>query len=309
MAVYLITGATSGLGQQAAMRLARLGGHHLVLPARDISKFKKLREELLHLGAALVSVPQLDLSSLKNVAAFIESFQRETSFLLDGMLLNAGRQSAGKLSKTIDGFESTFAVNHLAHYLLYRGLENRLANDATVGWTASGTHDPEERSARMSGFRGAQYTTARRLADGDYADASGDQACKDAYATSKLCAIVMASSLANDPMTNRVQFSFDPGLMPGTGLAREQGTALLWVWKHVLPRLARLLPGTSTTTKSSGVLVDLLLGKLEGDRNGAYFNYSGKQIKPAHPAEEKWVAHDLLQTSDDLVKRFMFVPH
>lgn len=305
MSNYLITGATSGLGHQVALRLAQMGGHRLILPVRDASKAAALRKELLALGATEVSTPTLDLSSLSSVTAFLAHFQGETAYQLDGVLLNAGRQSASRLVRTIDGIESTFAVNHLAHYLLLKGLMNRLSAHATVGWTASGTHDPAETSARLSGFRGARYTTAARIAQGDYDDASDEQACKDAYATSKLCNITTAHAFANDSESSRTYFAFDPGLMPGTGLAREHGSVARWIWKNVLPRLARWLPGTSTTARSSAVLVDLLVGKKRGSHNGAYFNYSGKQFEPASPAKEQWLVEDLLQESDRLLARFV----
>lgn len=301
---YFITGATSGLGRQVAIRLAQQGGHHLVLPARDASKADHLRRELLALGAAEVSIPSMDLSSLKSVSNFVETFRRDTAFQLAGVLLNAGGQSASKLALTIDGVESTFAVNHLAHYFLLNGLMDRLSPKAVVGWTASGTHDPNETAAKLSGFRGSKYTNAAQVAQGDYGDASNKQACKDAYATSKLCNIVTARAFAaNNPKAANF-FSFDPGLMPGTGLAREQGAAVQWIWKYVLPRLASILPGTSSTERSSAVLTDLLSGKMLGSHNGAYFNYTGKQLEPASPAKEQWVADDLLLTSERLLARF-----
>jgi len=304
MSIYFITGATSGLGRQVALRLARQGGHHLVLPARDSVKAEQLRRELLAQGAAQVSIPGIDLSSLKSVADFVKGFRSDTSFALDGVLLNAGGQSAHKLALTVDGFESTFAVNHLAHYLLINGLMDRLSPTAVVGWTASGTHDPKEMSARLSGFKGAKYSTAAQIAKGDYGDVSVEQACKDAYATSKLCNIVTARAFA---ATHREMkfFSFDPGLMPGTGLAREQGAAIQWIWNNVLPRLANILPGTSSTERSSAVLTDLLTGKLRGSHSGAYFNYTGKQLEPAIPGKEQWVAQDLLSTSDQLLAGFV----
>lgn len=304
MSTYLITGATSGLGRQVAIRLARQGGHRLVLPARDPSKGEDLRRELLALGAAEVSLPQMDLSSLKSVAAFIEVFKRDVAFPLDGLLLNAGSQSAGRLARTVDGFESTFAVNHLAHLLLLNSLMDRLSRKAIVGWTASGTHDPNETAARLSGFRGSQYTTAAKVAQGDYGDVSGERACKDAYATSKLCNIVTARAYAENNPNGVSFFSFDPGLMPGTGLARQHGPAAQWIWKNVLPRIAWLLPGTSTVERSSAVLVELLTGKLRGSQNGAYFDYTGKQREPATQAREQWIAQDLISTSERMLAGF-----
>jgi NAD(P)-dependent dehydrogenase (short-subunit alcohol dehydrogenase family) len=306
MSTYLITGASSGLGLQVALRLARQGKHRLILPLRNIARGEELRQKLIASGAVDVSTPMMDLSSLRSVSQFLQLFNSNFGTKLNGVLLNAGGQSANQLEFTVDGFETTFAVNHLAHFFLLKGLLKSLADQAFVGWTASGTHDPKETSARLSGFRGAQYTTAGRLARGDFGqDISIMQACKDAYATSKLCEIVSARIFAErHPQAARF-FSFDPGLMPGTGLARKQGKAAQWIWRKVLPRLAAILPGTSTTMKSSAVLTDLLTGSLLGSYSGAYFNYTGKQIEPAALATERWVADDLLSGSDALLAPFV----
>lgn len=111
-----------------------------------------------------------------------------------------------------------------------------------------------------------------------------------------------ARTLGADASTARSYFSFDPGLMPGTGLAREQGALMQWAWKKVLPRLSSLLPGTSSTDRSSAVLTDLLTGKLRGSHNGAYFNYTGKQLEPASQAMDPRVSTDLFETSDRMVQ-------
>jgi NAD(P)-dependent dehydrogenase (short-subunit alcohol dehydrogenase family) len=67
MPTYLVTGATSGLGLQAALRLARQGGNRLILPVRDPRRGEAIRRELELAGQVRVSVPQLDLASLKNL--------------------------------------------------------------------------------------------------------------------------------------------------------------------------------------------------------------------------------------------------
>jgi hypothetical protein len=73
------------------------------------------------------------------------------------------------------------------------------------------------------------------------------------------------------------------------------------VWRNVLPRLAPILPGTSTPAKSAALLAKLLTGQLRGSYNGAYFNYTGKQIEPAQLATEPWVAQDLAAGSERLL--------
>lgn len=305
MSTYLITGATSGLGLQVALGLARHSGNYLILPARDEARGAALRERLSAVSNVPVSTPLLNLTSLRNVTAFLKTFAASDA-ALDGVLLNAGVQSANRIELTEDGYESTFAVNHLANYLLMRGLLGRLAKLAVVGWTASNVYDPNERSARLSGFRGAQYTTIARLAKGDYGDSvTIAQACRDAYATSKLCDIVSARIFAQRYPQVASFFSFDPGLMAGTGLARNHSRVERWVWRKLLPRLAPILPGTSTPTKSAALVTRLLTGHLRGNYNGAYFRYTGEQVEPASRATETWVAEDLADGSERLLLPFL----
>jgi hypothetical protein len=187
----------------------------------------------------------------------------------------------------------------------HEGLIGRLNAQAIVGWTASGTHDPADRAARLTGFRGARYVTAKKLADGEYEpECSITQACKDVYATSKLCNIVSARAFAERHPEAATFFAFDPGLMPGTGLARKHGATARWVWHRVLPRLAALLPGTSTPQKSAEALVARLAGKSTELHNGGYYDYTGSLRKPAALATERWVMDDLMRTSDSLVLPF-----
>jgi len=123
----LITGASGGLGREVARGLARAGSAHLILPVRDAHSGDALRSEIESLGCEKVSTPVLELASLSNVMTFIEDFRaRGQPAGLQGLLFNAGRQSAHGLTFTADGFESTFAVNHLAHHALFRGLQDRL---------------------------------------------------------------------------------------------------------------------------------------------------------------------------------------
>lgn len=305
MKTYLVTGATSGLGLQIALQLAGTGDARLILPVRDAARGEQLRRDVMAAGAARADTQTMDLASLKSVADYLDILSADATLSLDGVLLNAGMQAANQLAFTRDGYETSFAVNHLAHYLLMEGLLPYLADGARVGWTASGTHDPKESSARMAGFRGARYTSAARLAQGDYGtDTSPAQACKDAYATSKFCEMVSARLFAERMPEAAFFFSFDPGLMPGTGLARQHGRVGQFVWRHVMTRLARVMPGTSTPQRSAAIVVDLLIGRLRSDENGAYFNYTGGAVEPAPMTRDPQIAADLRRESDAMLRRF-----
>jgi len=272
----LITGASGGLGREVARGLARAGSAHLILPVRDAHSGDALRSEIESLGCEKVSTPVLELASLSNVMTFIEDFRaRGQPAGLQGLLFNAGRQSAHGLTFTADGFESTFAVNHLAHHALFRGLQDRLTPTATVGWTSSGTHDPNQRAARAFGFRGAQYQ----------------------------CNILMARHFGGSESGGRRFFAFDPGLMPGTGLAREQHGIALAAWNYVLPALIPVLPGASSAKRSGETYCKLLQGRIAIEPNGSYFDYTGRRIAPYIPDNVQSVIDELIRTSEELLTR------
>ncbi len=62
---------------------------------------------------------------------------------------------------------------------------------------------------------------------------------------------------------------YDPGLMPGTGLARDMTPARRWIWSHVMPAL-RVLPGVTTPQASARHLAAFALGATHPDLRGGY---------------------------------------
>ena len=167
---------------------------------------------------------QLDLSSLASVRSAAQDVQRLMAEgqiqHLDALLCNAGAQFRGPISYSKDGFEQTFAVNHLGHFLLVNLLLDCLTKDGRVVFTASGTHDPETMDGKMVGK--ANEPDAFLLAN------EGKQGSKPSsggvrYATSKLCVLLFCYEL-NRRFAERgsrlVSIAFDPGLVPETGLSR-----------------------------------------------------------------------------------------
>jgi NAD(P)-dependent dehydrogenase (short-subunit alcohol dehydrogenase family) len=127
--VVLITGASGGIGREAAVRLARLGAT-VVITARNELKGGRAREYVRSRSKAgdRVVLLDLDLASLDGIEAFAEAFL-ERFDRLDVLVNNAG----GVLSdrrETKDGFEMTFGVNHLGHFHLTRLLLPRLRESA-----------------------------------------------------------------------------------------------------------------------------------------------------------------------------------
>jgi retinol dehydrogenase-12 len=114
--VCLITGATSGIGLESARALARQGAT-VVLSGRDKGRGEAALAEVRRtVPDAKLDLMLADLTSLASVRQLAQDFQRKYS-RLDVLLNNAGLV-LDRRKLTPDGFEATFATNHLAHYLL-----------------------------------------------------------------------------------------------------------------------------------------------------------------------------------------------
>ncbi len=214
----VMTGGSSGLGRVAAARLATDGGA-LVMGVRDPARTPP----------GWTGLP-LDLASLASVRSFAAQLPPGP---IDGLILNAGGQRPDVAGRTVDGFETTFASNHLAHYLLLRLVQPRLAPGARVVITSSGTHDPAEKT----GVPPPRHADATLLAFPERdprTDKVAAAAGMRAYAASKLCNLMTALHLAASAEAQDKGwqvFAYDPGLTPGTGLVRDQAwlvRALVW---------------------------------------------------------------------------------
>jgi|SRR5579859_13196 len=138
--VVVITGATSGIGQVAAEKLAGMGAR-LVLVARDKARGEAALARLRQVApGVLPSIHYGDLSRLaemKRVAAEIAAAEPRVDVLIN----NAGAMF-GSRQLTEDGLELTFATNHMSYFVLTHGLRKSLqaAAPARVVSTSSDAH-------------------------------------------------------------------------------------------------------------------------------------------------------------------------
>jgi NAD(P)-dependent dehydrogenase (short-subunit alcohol dehydrogenase family) len=237
----LVTGATRGLGLEIARALAARGGVKVILAVRDLARGREIAKSL----GPSVSAAELNLSSLAGVA----SFARNWGERLDALVNNAGVQNGPEERFTPDGYEETIAVNFLAPLLLTLALSESLRGGRVL-FIGSGTQDPAHPVARRFGFRGARYSSVRELAAGARQGEGIAQASLDRYATSKFLISATAVELAR----RRKDFSsfvLDPGLMPGTGLARSRGVLGRFLWKRALPIAGAFMPDTSSARRSA----------------------------------------------------------
>ena len=171
----VITGATSGIGLITAERLAAKGAR-LVLVGRDPARGEAALARIkARAPRAEVSIHYADLSrldALRTLAAGLNGFSR-----IDVLINNAGAMF-WRRQVTADGLERTFALNHMAYFVLAALLRDKLASSpARIVNVASDAH------------RGA------RLDFGDLQSAHSYSGMR-AYSRSKLCNILFTRELA-----------------------------------------------------------------------------------------------------------------
>jgi NAD(P)-dependent dehydrogenase (short-subunit alcohol dehydrogenase family) len=296
MTTIVMTGGTSGLGQLAASRMLAAPGTRLLLGARRPGP-----------PAAGAETLPLDLAHLDSVRSFATAVgERLGATPLDALVLNAGRSGHAD-GRTTDGFETTFVVNHLAHYLLLRLLLPRLADHARIVLTTSGTHDPAQRAPLPP----PRHATARLLAHPEL-DPDRDQrpraAGGRAYTSSKLCVVLTARALAAQPEAQARRFTvvaYDPGRTPGTGLLRESGPVLHALWQVLgSPLLRPLVPRANSREAAGGALAELALGKVHPPAGRIYAALRRGVLTwpdPSELARRDDLVHALWRDSAELV--------
>jgi len=273
MKTIVMTGGTAGIGLAAAEQTRRVSDVRLLVGARG--KAPSDVETLpLDLGR---------LASVRSFAAAVEERLGEAS--IDALVLNAGTQVGDIQQRTEDGFEPTFAVNHLAHYLLLRLLAPRLAMGAIVVITTSNLHDP-----KTNPIAPPEHADAEKLARGQVAlspTSKGAMAPMRAYAASKLCNVMTARALAASDLARERGLSliaFNPGFTPGTRLTRNHGLAFRLVFALVVPILATF-QRMNTLAGGGGLLADLALGRITPPAGRLYASQVKRQLTWPDPSE------------------------
>jgi NAD(P)-dependent dehydrogenase (short-subunit alcohol dehydrogenase family) len=291
----VITGASTGLGLECALALlANDPSWHVVLAVRDPAR-----------GAAAVTqlgepnrctVVEMDLASLSSVRGFVQRLRAAELPPVHALVCNAGVQVVSGTELTTDGVELTFGVNHLGHFALVQEVLDYLARPARIVVVSSGTHDP----AKHTGMPAPRYTVAAELARPDEGTSAGEG--RRRYTTSKLCNVLFTYELdrrLGHGEQGVTVNAFDPGLMPGSGLARDYPPLQRLAWRYLLPAL-RVLPGVRST-RTSGRYLAALTGDARFDGvTGEYFA-GRKPIRSSADSYDRGKALDLWTTSEQLL--------
>ncbi len=126
--IIVLTGATSGIGEDAAFLLASMGTL-LVLPVRNMEKGENLKREIIErTGNSNIHLMECDLASFTSIRNFASDLKKRFN-KLHVLINNAGIWERDR-KETVDGIEMNFGVNHLAPFLLTNLLLDELRTGA-----------------------------------------------------------------------------------------------------------------------------------------------------------------------------------
>ena len=202
--VALVTGSTSGLGRELAMRLGARG-HHVIVHGRSQERGAEVVDAINGEGAGSARFYRADLASLADVRQFAEALLADYD-RLDLLINNAGFGSApDERLLTEDGHEYRFQVNYLSTFLLTHMLMPRLLDNAP---------------ARIVNVSSGAQTPI----DFDDVMIEKDFSGRRAYAQSKLAQVMFTLDLAEElEGTGIVVGSLHPATYMPTGMVRRAG--------------------------------------------------------------------------------------
>lgn len=293
----VVTGASSGLGLAASTKLSA-AGYRVVLGCRDHDRGANA------VGAIRTKVPDADLEVLEIDLASLASVRAAAERLAGAgtrpyaLVCNAGVQIVNGVRTSVDGYELTFAVNHLGHFLLTDLLADRISDRGRILIVSSGTHYGP---LRAFGFPGPRWVPPRLLADPASMAGSAREG-RIRYSTSKLANLYATYDLAGRLSARKITVNaFDPGVMPETGLARDWPPALRRLYGALAPALMRWIPGVRTTDEAADALAWLVTAPELAGVTGAYFAGRRRQLSSkesydqARAAELSAVSRELIE--------------
>ncbi|MEH2272935.1 MAG: SDR family NAD(P)-dependent oxidoreductase [Nostoc sp.] len=310
----IITGGNKGLGYYCAKAIATLDPNsHVIIASRNQKEAAlSVKRLIAQTGNKSIEALPLDLASTRSIRTFVKDFVAGDRPPLCAIVCNAGIQVVTGTTYTEDGFETTFGVNHLGHFLLVNLLLRHLVSPARIVFVTSGTHFPNSSPNQTLSMPSPEYRNAKLLAFPNLASTQKEEDAytigRRRYTTSKLCNILCAYELSH-----RLQFqgystqqhpitvnTFDPGLMPGTGIIRDYDLIKRFAWTFLLPGFRLFAPYVNTPNKSGKDLAKLILDPEFTGVTGKYF-VGLRQVPSSQESYDRKKALELWETSIELV--------
>jgi NAD(P)-dependent dehydrogenase (short-subunit alcohol dehydrogenase family) len=272
--VVVITGATSGIGRIAATRIAALGGR-IVLVARDRRRADQMLATLREAGPDTTHTAHIadlsTLSEMKRVGREIAAAEPR----IDVLINNAGNVFPTR-ELTPDGLERTFAINHMAYFVLTHELRERLVASAParIISTASRAHRPH-------------------TLDFDDLQLVRGYGIMRAYGRSKLANIMFTRELARRLAGTGVTANcLHPGLVK-TGLGQRPGGTFGAIVRLFFMFAGPPEPGAET-------IVYLATSPDVASVTGGYFVPVGRRVEPSRAARDDAAAQRLWEESEKI---------
>ncbi len=266
----VITGATSGIGEVAAIRLAQQGAR-IVFTARDAARANATMTKLKQANpGADHAVHIADLSTLAEMKRVGSELAHEPR--IDVLINNAGALF-NKRRETADGLEMTFALNHMAYFVITKLLLPRLQPGARIVSTASNAH----RGARL---------------DFDDLQSRRGYVGFPVYGKSKLCNILFNRELARRAPAGVTANCLHPGFV-ATRFGNESGGVV-----RALLRIAKPVGAISPEEGAKTIVYLAASPDVEGV-TGEYF-YQCKIARPTAEAQNDADAKRLWEISEQI---------
>jgi len=265
--VAVITGTTHGIGRVTSRELAR-AGRTVVMLCRDVAAAAALRDQIgAHTPGAAIHVVHCDLASLGSVRESAAVVRRE--FRQIGLLINNAGMVSSRHRMSADGFELTFASNHLGPFLLTALLSDRLSDSARIINVASRVHYRGQIDFERISDPRARYNSMA------------------AYAQSKLANVLHAFALARRYSGTRVCVNcLHPGVV---------ATNLLPAWLRVVkPLISRVIFDAERGARTS---LYLALSNEVAGVSGGYFDENQLPQPAATLANDLQLQESLWQAS------------
>ena len=299
MKTVLITGANVGIGFAAANLIASLPAWHVLLACRNAAKANAAIAAIrkAHPQSRVDFVP-LDLFSLASVRRVPEILAALRVPPLAGLILNAGgiNMKAKAPEFTDDGFERTFQLNFLGHFLLANLLVKQMALPARVIFVSSDLHDPA--ATKMGRIMTPRFGPIEDLAHATAAKLPP----MARYATAKMYAMMIAYELDRRlkeigmPITVN---SWSPGVVPTTQAGRGMNSLMKLI---ITSRWFVSFMGShlSTEQEAAQALGALLTDPKFSTVSGCYFD-GFREIPSSIESREETKARSVWQQAAKLV--------
>ena len=276
--VCLITGANSGIGKETALGLARMGAT-IIMVSRNAEKGEAALTEIRQRsGNDHVTLLVADLASLEAVRRLAQDFRDQHQEL--HVLVNNAGGFIGQRVLSDDGYELTFAVNHLAHFLLTTLLLDLLKASAP---------------SRIINVSSGSHTRAE--INFDDLNAEAKYSSITAYGQSKLANVLFTYELARQlEGTGVTANALHPGVVK-TGFGRNNGGAIGLFFKvfHTVASPFLLSAGQGAETS-----IYLASSSEVGSVSGKYF-VKKEPVQSSEASEDVAVAQKLWRVSEELV--------